>query len=307
MMQPPAPGSGQAVSARLTTTVVIPTYNSSATLPRALASIEGARGEVEILVVDDASDDAGVLQSIAAADPRVAIVAKPHRTNAADSRAIGLARAVGDIVLFLDSDDYYLPGHLTRRCVLHAAGQAGVVIGRFRLTDGSREWDGPMAVYDGGGIEDYLFARGGDARSSTISVDRRALRGTTFDVRQVKHQDWGFALAACRNGERIIFDPHPGVMISIAGRGRMSARSNVEASLAFARDQIRHEDNRRRFLLRRLRTSLRIRDLDAAVRFRSALLQCAPTFRDRCGSGAMLLLGRAGLAAPLYRLLTARR
>lgn len=294
-----APGSGPA------TTVVIPTYNSSATLPRALASIEG--GEVEILVIDDASDDADALRSIAAADPRVTIVAKPQRTNAAHSRAVGLERAAGDIVLFLDSDDYYLPGHLARRRELHAAGQASVVIGRFRLSDGSRAWDGPMAAYNGGDIEDYLFARGGDARSSTISVDRRALRGTTFDAGQAKHQDWGFALAACRNGERIGFDPHPGVLISVAGGGRMSARSDVEASLAFARDQLRSEENRRRFLLGRLRTSLRIGDLDAAGRFRRALLRCGPTFRERAGSAAMLLLGRLGLAAPLHRLLTARR
>jgi glycosyltransferase involved in cell wall biosynthesis len=215
-------------------------------------------------------------------------------------------RATGDLVLFLDSDDFYLPGHLARRRALHAAEGASVIIGRFRLSDGARTWDGPMADYRGGNFEDYLFA-GGDARSSTISVFRPALRGTTFDAGLAKHQDWGFALAAWRNGERIGFDPTPSVTIGVAGSGRMSARSNVEASLAFARDYLRREDNRRRFLIGRLRTGIRLGDLRAAREFRAALLRLGPSRRERWGSAAMMAAARLGLAAPLHRLLTARR
>jgi len=288
-------------------TVVIPTFNSTATLARALASIEDRATEVEILVVDDASEDLAALQAIVAADPRATLIAKPERTNAAHSRAIGLERAAGAIVLFLDSDDAYLPGHLARRRAIHAAQEASVVIGRFRLSDGARAWDGPMSAYDGGNVEDYIFARGGDARSSTISVDKRALRGTTFDARLAKHQDWGFTLAAWRNGERIGFDPTPGVTINVAGTGRMSARSNVEASLAFARDHVRDADNRRRFLIGRLRTSIRLGDVRAARQFRAALLQLDPTGRERWGSAAMMLAAQLGVAAPVHRMLAARR
>jgi glycosyltransferase involved in cell wall biosynthesis len=288
------------------TTIIVPAFNSTATLPRALASIEGAAPAVEILVIDDASDDVAALRAIAAGDPRVTLIVKPQRTNAADSRAIGLARATGDIVLFLDSDDQYLPGHIARRRALHAQGWS-VVVGRFRLGDGVRIWDGPMAPYDGGDFEDYLFAGGGDARSSAISVDRHALRGTTFDRRLAKHQDWGFALAAWRNGEKIGFDAVPGVTISISSAGRMSARSNVEASLAFARDHLRHVDNRRRFLIGRLRTSIRIGDLAAARQFRRALLRLDPSGRQRWSSAAMMVAARLGVARPLHKMLVARR
>jgi len=289
------------------TTVVIPTFNSATTLPRALASIDDPGGELEILVIDDASPDQAALQALVGRDPRVALIAKPARTNAAHSRAIGLAQARGDVVLFLDADDAYLPGHLARRRTLHEEEGASIVIGRFRLSDGARTWDGPMTAYDGGNVEDYIFARGGDARSSTISVLKPALRGTTFDARLAKHQDWGFALAAWRNGERIGFDASPGVTISVAGDGRMSARSNVEASLAFARDYLRAEDNRRRFLIGRLRTSLRLGDIGAARRFRAALLEIGPSGRERWESAAMMLAARIGIAAPLHRLLAARR
>lgn len=289
------------------TSVVVPTWNSGATLARALASVEDPDAEIEIIVVDDRSDYPAELQALADADSRVSLILKPERTNAAHSRALGLERARGDLVLFLDSDDHFRPGHLARRRALHRASGASVVVGRFRLNDGERTWDGPMAPYEGGAIEDYIFSKGGDARSSTISVMKPALRGTTFDASLAKHQDWGFALAACRNGERIGFDPVAGVTISLAGPSRMSGFSNVEASLAFANAHVRQPANRRLFLLGRLRTSLRLGDIAAARRFRDALLALEPSSRQRWSSAAMVLTAQLGVARPLHRLLTARR
>lgn len=287
--------------------VVIPTWNSSATLPRALASIADPEARIEILIIDDHSDDIAKLRAIAEADGRIILIVKPERTNAAHSRAIGLERASGDVVLFLDSDDHYLPGHIARRRALHATMGASVAVGRFRLNDGSREWEGPMTAYEGGDFGDYLFTGGGDARSSTLSVVRSALCGTTFDTGLAKHQDWGFALAAGRNGERIAFDSAAGVVISLAGGGRMSARSNVEASLGFARDHLTKETHRRRFLIGRLRTSLRLGDIAAARRFRAALLLLHPSPRERWSSAAMIWAARLGIAITLHRLLARRR
>lgn len=290
---------------RATATVVIPTHDSSATLARALTSIDDPTAK--ILIVDDRSTDMTALQTIVAADPRATLIVKPARTNAADSRAIGLTAAAGDLVLFLDSDDHYLPGHIARRRALHLAHSAGIIIGRFRLSDGDQEWDGPMTAYEGGDVETYLFARGGDARSSTISVNKHALGSTSFDPRLAKHQDWGFVLAAWHNGERIGFDPSPGVVIDVAGDHRMSRGSNVDASLTFARDHLRLDQNRRLFLLQRLRTSLRIGDLRSARQFRQALLQRGPSLRERCLSAAMILAAQLGLARPVHRLMTTRR
>jgi glycosyltransferase involved in cell wall biosynthesis len=289
------------------TSVVVPTWNSGTTLPRALASVMDTSASIEIIVVDDRSDDIALLRMLAASDPRITLIEKAERSNAAHSRAIGLARARGDLVAFLDADDHFRPGHLARRRHLHERQRAGVVVGRFCLNDGTSEWVGPMADYDGGDYETYLFSGGGDARSSTISVHKKYLVGTTFDARLAKHQDWSFLLAADRNGEHIGFDSDAGVVIDISGASRMSARSNVEASLAFARDHVRSEANRRNFLRGRLRTSLRLGDIAAATRFRSALLTLRPSLGERLSSRAMLTAGQLGLAAPLHRLLAAVR
>jgi glycosyltransferase involved in cell wall biosynthesis len=286
-------------------TVVIPCFNASATLPRALASID--EPEVEILVIDDASQDAEAIADLVAQDPRARLIAKGTRINAAHSRALGIQQACCDTILFLDADDAYRPGHVARRCAMHKANRAGVAIGRFRLNDGHREWDMPLSTYSGGSLETYIFADGGDARSSTLSVSRQALRGTTFDPALRKHQDWGFALSAWREGRGVMFDPEYGVVIHIGVATRMSASAQVEASLAFARDHIRDIANRRRFVMARLRTSLRHGDTNAAREFRRALLALAPRTRERWGSAAMMLAAQVGIAAPLHRLMTANR
>lgn len=285
-------------------TVVIPTWNASATLPRALASIEGA---VEILVVDDCSEDANVLRSIVDADPRVRLIAKVRRGNAAESRALGLAEAVGDVVLFLDADDAFRPGHIARRVALHRETGAGLILGRFRLDDGTGERDGPMAPYPDSDVAAYIFSGGGDARSSTLSVRRHALNGATFDPAMRKHQDWAFAIAAGRAGVVIGFDPEPGVVIHIAADTRMSRRSDVPASLAFMDRYLADPALARRFLIGRIRTSIRIGDIAAAAAFRRMLLTLRPTPRERLAIIALLTAARTGIARSMWRILSQLR
>lgn len=285
-------------------TVVIPTFNAAATLSRALASVEE---EVEILVVDDCSSDAEQLRSIVATDPRATLISKDRRGNAAGSRALGLAQASAETVLFLDADDHMSPGYLAHRLDLHRREGSGVIIGRFRLDDGRREWTGPMADYAGGDMARYILASGGDARSSTISVRRDRLNGATFDASLRKHQDWAFVIAAQRAGATIGFDPLAGVVIDVSGGGRMSGRSDVSASLFFMRAYISEDTLQRRFLMGRLRTSVRIGDLAAARTFRRELDKLGPSLKERAASLAVIAAAHLGVARMGWRLLTAAR
>jgi glycosyltransferase involved in cell wall biosynthesis len=92
--------------------VVIPAFNSAATLARA---IESARTQTyaaaEIIVADDGSTDAtrSIVESYAGG---VRLVALPVRKGAAGARNAGIAAATGDAVAFLDSDDEWLPPKL---------------------------------------------------------------------------------------------------------------------------------------------------------------------------------------------------
>jgi glycosyltransferase involved in cell wall biosynthesis len=96
--------------------VVIPTYNRRELVLRAVQSVlaQDADADTQILVVDDASSD-GTVESLHeryAGDPRVQVLACAERRHASAARNFGFAHARGDLVCFLDSDDYWLPGTL---------------------------------------------------------------------------------------------------------------------------------------------------------------------------------------------------
>jgi len=99
--------------------VVVPTYNRTHTLPRALSSIlDQSRPAAEVIVVDDGSED-GTENLIRRCYPQVRYL---RQSNSGVSRArnLGIAEADGDWIALLDSDDAWLPGKLAaQQAVLH--------------------------------------------------------------------------------------------------------------------------------------------------------------------------------------------
>ncbi|MFC5281963.1 glycosyltransferase family 2 protein [Pedobacter alpinus] len=98
--------------------IIIPTYNREKLLPRAIESVlsQDFDGEVEIVVSDDGSKD-DTLKIAASFGAQVKIVLKPHdcKTQGPSStRNRGIAAATNPYVLFLDSDDYFFPGHIKK-------------------------------------------------------------------------------------------------------------------------------------------------------------------------------------------------
>ena len=97
--------------------VIIPAYNSAATLPRALDSVLAQREPAhEILVVDDASADA-TPDVVAAYGDRVRYLRREHNAGVSAARNFGAGQASGDWLAFLDADDWYFPNRLA----VHAA------------------------------------------------------------------------------------------------------------------------------------------------------------------------------------------
>jgi 4,4'-diaponeurosporenoate glycosyltransferase len=96
--------------------IIIPARNEEQNLPRLLASIPAStRQPLEVLVVDDASTDntASVARSLgasvlASAQPPVGWTGKSWACHQ------GAQRAVGDLLLFLDADTYFVSGGLDR-------------------------------------------------------------------------------------------------------------------------------------------------------------------------------------------------
>ena len=89
--------------------VITSAYNASATIGRAIESIQAqSYKDWEMIVVDDCSADgtADVVRSYASEDARVRLVTHDVNRGAGLARRTGISHMKGEVMTFLDADDY---------------------------------------------------------------------------------------------------------------------------------------------------------------------------------------------------------
>ena len=122
-------------------TVIIPTYRRTGLLERALCSVLAQDWQDWDAVVVDDGDGAGIETAHGVEDERVAAVPNEGRGQV-DARSTALARARGELVCWLDDDDWWDdPGHLSQLAAV-AAEEPGCFFfrgGWIVHADGSRE------------------------------------------------------------------------------------------------------------------------------------------------------------------------
>lgn len=114
---------------RIKISVIIPAYNSEKWIGRCLRSVLAqSYGNLEILVVDDGSVDktSWIARSIAGKDERVKCLRQENR-GVASARNRGLSHASGDIITFVDADDYIEPHMYERMLSVMVEKQADIV------------------------------------------------------------------------------------------------------------------------------------------------------------------------------------
>lgn len=100
----------------ITISVVIPTYNRKDMVKRAISSVLGqSYGVLEVIVIDDGSTD-GTEDALEAftRDARFRYRRQENRGQSA-ARNAGIAMAVGDVIAFLDSDNFWHEEKLERQ------------------------------------------------------------------------------------------------------------------------------------------------------------------------------------------------
>jgi glycosyltransferase involved in cell wall biosynthesis len=112
--------------------VVICVYNGERFLGEAIDSVFGQDYRpIEVIVVDDGSDDRSA--EIATAYPDVRLVSQENRGVGA-ARNAGIAAATGAFIAFLDADDVMLPSKVSEQAgYLFARPEVGYVLCRQKL------------------------------------------------------------------------------------------------------------------------------------------------------------------------------
>ena len=182
--------------------IVIPCYNSSATILEALRSVfRQTCNDFEIIIVDDGSvdDSAEKVAEFTSRRPRVTII---RQSNGGVSRARngGIQNARGRLIAFLDADDFWDPRFLeTHARRFQADPSLGLSFSVVRFVDhtgrGTGEYSRPKLS---GLTADELLATNPCTTCSSIAVRREVIADIgEFDteLRRAEDQEWLFRVA----------------------------------------------------------------------------------------------------------------
>jgi len=119
--------------------IVMPVHNGEAFLAESVRSVlRQSFLDWELIVVDDASDDASVhlVKSQCARDERIRLIELEQNSGAAVARNTAIEQAQGRYIAFLDSDDVWLPYKLERQLsFMHQSNAAFAYSGYERINE----------------------------------------------------------------------------------------------------------------------------------------------------------------------------
>lgn len=89
--------------------IIIPAYNTERYIAKCLEScINQTFGNIEIIIIDDCGQDQTmqIIKKYAQEDGRIQIIQNTNNLGSFSSRVLGILKAKGDYLLFVDSDDW---------------------------------------------------------------------------------------------------------------------------------------------------------------------------------------------------------
>ncbi|HEM6081980.1 TPA: glycosyltransferase family 2 protein [Streptococcus suis] len=115
--------------------VIIPNFNRQLLIQRAIESINQQHyPNLEIIIVDDKSTDQSVsiIRDLQKQQDNLSLFVVEENSGANACRSIGVEKARGEYIAFLDSDDYFLPTKLEKQVrILQDRPEVGFVVTGF--------------------------------------------------------------------------------------------------------------------------------------------------------------------------------
>ena len=179
--------------------VIIPTYNRGALLGRAIRSVLAqSYRNIEIIVVDDASDDYSGAVVKEFSDNRLSYIRHDSNMGGAKARNTGIKAAKGEYIAFQDSDDEWVKDKLEKQIQVFklANENIGVVHSGFLIvSDNSSQYmpTGDVLKKEGNVYEHLLSEN--FVGTPTLLVKREVFdKVGVFDGSLPRYHDWELAI-----------------------------------------------------------------------------------------------------------------
>ncbi len=206
--------------------VVIPSYNASPTIQRAVESVmRQTFDDLEIIVVDDGSDDDTVDIIQENYEDQVLLITHDINRGAAAARNTGINAASGDYIAFLDADDIYKPTKIQDQYELLQRKSDKYIGVHCREDKKSNRIHRKIEKIVSGLIKtisgenydenanklehqyDLLTANSKFGNTSTLFIKKAAIEDINgFDERFHRHQDWEFLIRLLEIGRIAYID-----------------------------------------------------------------------------------------------------
>jgi glycosyltransferase involved in cell wall biosynthesis len=274
--------------------VVMAVHNGLPYLDSALRSIMGQTlRKIEIIVVDDASTDgtAGVLQQLAAEDPRIRVITAP--TNLKLPRALnrGLEEARAPYVARMDADDIAYPERLARQKAYLDAHPSVVLLG----TSVRRIDQNGTLIRLGrrhlGTTATRWFARFNMPLVHPTFMSRRFAEGNTFQTYSPEAgyaEDYDFVARALAYGDVSVL---PEILLDYRVHGTSISGKNWKAQQGHARE----------IAMRVQRAELPASVVEALAPFRAAYYDLTAAAPEKIFAGLRAMLDHDANRLPAHR------
>ena len=231
---------------KLLVSVIIPHFNREDKVWRSIQSvILQSYKLLEIIVIDDGSDDQSLIKSIVSSfnDPRLRLVLLKENVNGAAARNIGIVQSNGELIAFLDSDDEWMPKKIETQ-IEYCKNFVEEDVLVFTKSD-VRTQEGQNALikiwpnrglHPNEKIGDYLFCNRGYLPTPSIMVPRRLAIEVPFNEKLQRHQDYDFLLRLEEKGCQFHMIKEPLVIVHWEDMQDSARGLNPTLSLAFLKD-----------------------------------------------------------------------
>ncbi len=192
-------------------TLLVPAYNEADVIRRKLdnaLTLTYPRDRLEILVIDDGSEDATAAIVREYITRGVTLLQQPQRGGKIAAMNRGFAAATGEIVVLSDASPSYEAGSLQILVRSFADPEVGVVIGNLGI------WDAKTSVAKPAGLYwryEAALRKWESATGSTVAV-----HGNMFAIRRALYRplkpgtindEFTVAMDTVRQGYRVVYEP----------------------------------------------------------------------------------------------------